>query len=528
MATRWADFDGAKPAAQTPYVGMVDGVEDEGGEGEGGKGGGGGGGGEQKQTDREARRRASVRAQLEEGGEQKQTDREAYFNLCRGSLGPGMLALPHVFSLVGWSLGMLLLALLSAAIWLNMVLLVEVRHFLGRSTQQLRRAPAAAWFSPHRLGADVRTYPEIGRAVWGRAGHAAVECVLVALELGICTVYFVFLSTNLGIVLGDGAATVRGHRLLMAALFAPLAALTQLRFVRQLAPLSAFANLCMLGAIALVVVLSARQITTEGADPSFTALHTPLSQLPFFLATVVYSYEGCGALLPIENALAAPAHFRRIAARGFATFFGCYAVIGLLGYGAFALGAGSAIPVGDRGSISAVIKYAMPDSVAADVLNVAVVVAVALTFPLQFFSAAETLEKSLGWGGGGGGGGEEGDGGNLGGGGGWCSSPREVRRTCFRCFLCAVALALALSIPHLSIIIALLGAVCGGAIELVLPPALVLGSGMCSAADLPRSSVLGGLSVRSRQALMLAQLALGLGIMFSGAAQAIAELADAM
>ena len=208
MATRWADFDGAKPAAQTPYVGMVDGVDDEGGEGEGGKGGGGG------------------------GGEQKQTDREAYFNLCRGSLGPGMLALPHVFSLVGWSLGMLLLALLSAAIWLNMVLLVEVRHFLGRSTQQLRRAPAAAWFSPHRLGADVRTYPEIGRAVWGRAGHAAVECVLVALELGICTVYFVFLSTNLGIVLGDGAATVRGHRLLMAALFAPLAALTQLRFVR--------------------------------------------------------------------------------------------------------------------------------------------------------------------------------------------------------------------------------------------------------------------------------------------------------
>ena len=103
-----------------------------------------------------------------------------------------------------------------------------------------------------------------------------------------------------------------------------------------------------------------------------------------------------------------------------------------------------------------------------------------------------------------------------------------MRRTCFRCFLCAVALALALSIPHLSIIIALLGAVCGGAIELVLPPALVLGSGMCSAADLPRSSVLGGLSVRSRQALMLAQLALGLGIMFSGAAQAIAELADAM
>lgn len=490
MATRWADFDGAKqPAAQTPYVGMVDGVEGEGG-----------------------------------SGEQKQTDREAYFNLCRGSLGPGMLALPHVFSLVGWSLGMLLLALLSVAIWLNMVLLVEVRHFLGRSTQQLRRAPAAAWFSPHRLGADVRTYPEIGRAVWGRAGHAAVECVLVALELGICTVYFVFLSTNLGIVLGAGAATVRGHRLLMAAFFAPLAALTQLRFVRQLAPLSAFANLCMLGAIALVVALSARQISTEGADPSFTALHTPLSQLPFFLATVVYSYEGCGALLPIENALAAPAHFRRIASRGFATFFCCYSVIGLLGYGAFAFGAGGAIPVGDRGSISAVIKYAMPDSVAADVLNVAVVVAVALTFPLQFFSAAETLEKSMGWGGDGG----EGGGGNLGGGGGWCSSPREVRRTCFRCFLCAVALALALSIPHLSIIIALLGAVCGGAIELVLPPALVLGSGMCSAADLPRSSVLGGLSVRSRQALMLAQLALGLGIMFSGAAQAIAQLANAM
>ena len=174
------------------------------------------------------------------------------------------------------------------------------------------------------------------------------------------------------------------------------------------------------------------------------------------------------------------------------------------------------IPVGDRGSITAVIKYCVaaegqPEA-AADALNLVVVVAVALTFPLQFFAAAETLEHSLGLG--------------MPKQSLCCSTALETKRTLFRCALSAIALALAATIPHLSIVIALLGAVCGGAIELVLPPALVLGSGMCNA-DL-EDSVIGWMPKKSRTALMVLLLALGFGVVISGATTAISALAAVM
>ena len=93
-------------------------------------------------------------------------------------------------------------------------------------------------------------------------------------------------------------------------------------------------------AIVMVIVFSIKHISDNGPDPSFSQLASTesLSSLPLFLATVVYSYEGCGAVLPIENALLEPHKFRKICYAGFATFFVCYTLIGLLGYAAFPFG----------------------------------------------------------------------------------------------------------------------------------------------------------------------------------------------
>ena len=119
---------------------------------------------------------------------------------------------------------------------------------------------------------------------------------------------------------------------------------------------------------------------------------------------------------------------------------------------------------------------------AADALNLIVVVAVALTFPLQFFAAAESLEHTLGMGAftSPSSAASPGSSRSCWSGLAVCvSSELERKRTAFRCALVAATLALAVSIPHLGLVIALLGSLCGGAIELLLPPVLVLGSGIC-------------------------------------------------
>lgn len=88
----------------------------------------------------------------------------------------------------------------------------------------------------------------------------------------------------------------------------------------------------------MIVSFSAIRIVGKGLDPSFMPINSPPTNLPLFLATVVYSFEGCGALLPIENALETPSNFRKICVAGFCTFFVCYTAIGLLGYAAFPFG----------------------------------------------------------------------------------------------------------------------------------------------------------------------------------------------
>lgn len=90
--------------------------------------------------------------------------------------------------------------MISVIILYNMVRLVECRRYLQAKTP----------FTP------VLTYGDIGQAVFGRWGQFLVEVALVVMELGICTVYFEFIATNLGTVIGWTEPTQQ--RLLMLCL----------------------------------------------------------------------------------------------------------------------------------------------------------------------------------------------------------------------------------------------------------------------------------------------------------------------
>lgn len=106
---------------------------------------------------------------------------QSYFNFVRASVGPGCLALPFAFEFAGLYMAPALLTLITLIVWYNMHILIETRARLNKN-------------NPGKL---IRTYGDLGFYAVGRTGALLVEILLVSMELGICTVYFECISTNL-------------------------------------------------------------------------------------------------------------------------------------------------------------------------------------------------------------------------------------------------------------------------------------------------------------------------------------------
>jgi amino acid permease len=88
------------------------------------------------------------------------------------------------------------------------------------------------------------------------------------MELGICTVYFEFISTNIAAVLHD--STVDQRRVIMMCIIPVLGGLALIRHMKTLAPLSGIANISMAASLVVVVYFSVYHIV---AAPSSSSTH---------------------------------------------------------------------------------------------------------------------------------------------------------------------------------------------------------------------------------------------------------------
>lgn len=112
---------------------------------------------------------------------------EAMVHMFKGSIGPGCLSLPFAASAVGLKFLPGAMVVLMFCCVYNMFLMVAVK-------QALQAQPATFWVS---------TYGDIGHATFGRHGRTGVEFFVTLQQLGICTVYFSFASTNIQALLVD-------------------------------------------------------------------------------------------------------------------------------------------------------------------------------------------------------------------------------------------------------------------------------------------------------------------------------------
>lgn len=291
-----------------------------------------------------------------------------------------------------------------------------------------------------------------------------VDYLLISMQLGICTVYFRFIPTNLHATF---TSVTQDRWLVLIIPF--VTALTWIRHMKQLAAFAMFANVATVVTICVIVGFAGSNIVAEGgvADglPEVT-----LASAPVFFGTAIYSFEGCGAVPSVHESMQEPKNWVTVLGHAGVVIFVCFIMTGELCY----------LSYGEitSGSITAELAH-RTDNPIIGLCNVMMAAAVLLTYPIQAYPAIEVFERKLGIRGDGGGAAQAEVRSSPGRGGVSPSADtlhatRRTQQAAFRTLLVLFTAAAAASVEHLGLIVSLFGSVNGSVIALVLPPYLDL------------------------------------------------------
>jgi len=307
-------------------------------------------------------------------------------------VGPGILFLPAgvknagLLAAVGISV-----AAGAAATWCMLLVLDTARHL-------------------RRHGEVVTSFGDIAEKAYGRFGRFAVDASIVISQLGFCTAYCVFVAENLQAIIFEangglphpgGEEIHSGQQLcklsgiladkrlvyyIIAAVMPTIVPFTWIRQIRYFACTNAVATTL----VVLTLVYMFCSFMTQLAERDFTVapgvkMFEPRGTL-VYVGTAMYAFEGIGVLLPLERSMAEPEKLDLVV--GLTMSGTCLMQVAFAGSAYLVYGASTAsiitISLGSGGMLGGMFSV--------ELVQLAWVVEVLLTFPLQLFPAVQILE----------------------------------------------------------------------------------------------------------------------------------------
>jgi len=368
--------------------------------------------------------------QVREGrGEDYTSDPATIMHLVKGNIGTGLLGIPWAIHHAGIVVGPILLVIMAFICTHCMQLLVKSSKFYSRRLGVASLDYPGVMFNAARNSKYriINQNPNFFRQL--------VNAFLMITQLGFCCVYFVFIAQNVRQVALSYWPAAPSDRAFMAFTLVPILLLSFIRSLKVLAWFSTIANIATAASIAIIFYYILPGLATIPA-PDATK---PLLELPTFFGTAIFAFEGIGVVLPLENKMRNPQHFRYILPLGMALVSSMYLLVGATGYYKY----------GDK--VCGSITLNLPDEGLASFVKILYSFVIMTSYVIQFYVPIQMIEPHL----------EE----NL--------SP-EWNKFRFRLYLRALIVsftcACAVAIPDLGDYISLIGAVSSSVLALILPP----------------------------------------------------------
>lgn len=388
---------------------------------------------------------ASIGSYQRLGESQGTTWFQTLVHLLKGNIGTGLLGLPLAVKNAGLLMGPLSLLVMGMVAVHCMGLLVKCAHHLcGRLNK-----PFVDYGDAVMYGLESCSSPWLQN--YARWGRYMVDFFLIITQLGFCSAYFVFLADNVRQVVGVANATssdchtnatlvlpqsTMDVRLYMLLLLPFLVLLVFVRSLHVLAVLSTVANVSMLVSLVLIFQLLVQRIPDPHALPLVASWRT----YPLFFGQAIFAFEGIGVVLPLENKMKEPWRFPLLLYVGMSLVTALYISLGCLGYLQFGPDVGTSITLN------------LPTCWLYQAVKLLYCLGIFFTFALQFYVPAQIIIPFF---------------------------VARVPEGCelivdllVRSALVCLTCILAVLIPRLDLVLALVGSVSSSALALIIPPLL--------------------------------------------------------
>ncbi|XP_035144725.1 proton-coupled amino acid transporter 3 isoform X3 [Callithrix jacchus] len=369
---------------------------------------------------------------------------QTLIHLLKCNIGTGLLGLPLAIKNAGLLVGPVSLLAIGVLTVHCMVILLNCAHHLSQRLHKtfMNYGEATMYSLETCPNTWLRTH-----AVWGRY---TVSFLLIITQLGFCSVYFMFMADNLQQMVEEAHVTsnicqpreilvltpILDIRVYMLTILPFLILLVFIQNLKVLSIFSTLANITTLGSMALIF-----EYIMQGIPyPSHLPLMANWKTLLLFFGTAIFTFEGVGMVLPLKNQMKHPQQFSFVLYLGMSIVIILYICLGTLGYMKF----GS--------DTQASITLNLPNCWLYQSVKLMYSIGIFFTYALQFHVPAEIIipfaisqvSES------------------------WALFVDLSVRSALVCLSCVSAIL----IPHLDLVVSLVGSVSSSALALIIPPLL--------------------------------------------------------
>lgn len=248
-------------------------------------------------------------------------------NIVMSYVGAGILGIPYGFKHSGLIAGTCILSLVCGFSIAAANLLIECK---AKAANLLHKSAGGS--SGQESLTEKITHSDIASAAFGPTGRVVMDVALSTAQLGFSSAYLLFICNSMVSIFPAQAK----QDFLIMFLF-PLFALTLIRDLNKFAIFSFLSQVANFIAFSIIICFAFGRFQVDHDNPETQDVQVTFQGLFLFFSISIYSYEGSGLILSLEESVpeSARSRFRGYFASSLVTITAFYITFGALGFMAY-------------------------------------------------------------------------------------------------------------------------------------------------------------------------------------------------